>query len=324
MPQQEAIAQPEPVPVEYPEIRAAYRALRDGTASREDLLAIGDKLEANAIYEPDENGAQQLVGFRGKIPKAASNVVYEAAKAARESDDPAAWGKAAKLDEIQGLSFSQAKTFVKALKAGESYTTAVTDAIEAPKEEPIEVNQTENADTEDESTSSSEEKGVVAADPVNEAIKQARSVNNAKLKETIEGLDPEQLETVVAKLADDLSESIGASPESTTLEPLVAAKGIDAYLEKYTIAGTSESVQELHRAVVRTYLDRVAQSNPEALSGIVEASSNSFIRENYKAPERHEATVETRRELIAQPAGDVAVGSQLPNGDRHDRYGLAA
>ncbi len=308
MPQQEALAQPEPVPVEYPEIRAAYRALQNGTATREELIALGDKLEPNTIYEPDENGAQQLVGFRGKIPKAATNVVYEAAKAARESDDPKAWKAAAKLDDIHALSFSQAKALVRSLNQGESFTSAVAAATEAPKHEVVVAEEAESAveasDSEDGATAEKKETTSAAVDT---ALKQLKEAGGAKkVAETLNALDDTQREAVAAKLVTKLTSEL--SERFKDARPGTTAEGLDDYLAGST---TPENVRALQRKAVANLLDDLADRNPLLFDAIVSASTNSFIRENYAVVEELIETGETPREHVAPQAGGIAVKSQL-------------
>lgn len=347
---QEAMIQPEaPVVVNYANLRDAYRALQNGTADRDTLIGLGDEIEANALRETDENGNTR-VSLRGsvirdeqgkavpgkdgqeqhaKIPKAISSAVFEASKAARENADPSAWSKAAKVNEIRDLSFSQTRALIQSLNQGASLEKAYTTASEAPKETPEPETKVEAANEEGKQSKGDDKETQAHANPVDEALRQLKKPESStKLAEAVANLDDKQLESVVNKLSGELSESLGAtSAESIAqIDPIVAAKGLDEYIGKHTLPGADDTVKRLHLAAVRSFLNNIAETAPDTLQAIVLESESSLVRE-YKSDETQSTTVETRREIVAPQAGDVAVRKQLQKGqggfDPND-YDLAA
>ncbi|HEY8999540.1 MAG TPA: hypothetical protein VIM53_04485 [Candidatus Saccharimonadales bacterium] len=355
-PQNSAIAEEQllhtetPIVVNYPNLRDAYRALQDGTADRDLLIKLGDELEANAELQPDENGNMQVVSLRGsvirdehenpvlnenneeqreKIPKAITSAVFEAAKAARESNDPDAWLKAAKIDEISNLDFSQAKSLVRSLNQHASLEKAYEEAAsEKPEETPDEPEVEAEADISDKKAEDkSADKKSEAQRPVDEALKQLKNPESAaKLNEAIEELDGKQREIVVGELSNELSKSLGATSSEgiAKIDASAAAEVLDKYLSKHALLGANSGVQKLRRAAVRNFLNSVAESAPNVLHAIARESESRFVRE-YRNGEAEQVGAEALREDVAAKAGDVAVRSQLQSSHgTRERYNLAA
>ena len=325
---------PEPEPT-LQELRSTFRALQnDEPVDRATLVTLGQKLDAYAEYTTDEQGNRVVKRYRGpskfdeqgnevatNIPQIYAKLIRNAAVAAEnDASTQEDWAKAALADDIQNVSFSQAKTFVRALNEGQIVEQAF-KAAETPvadsNEEPKAIAEDKTDTTEEPHDRTQNEQ------PLNKALDliKGTSPSAEKLGAIIDRLSDKEKQIVAEKLSAELEERIDVGEQTDLAKAVSSAKAIDEYLGEHAGRFAPANVRKLYvnatlklidslgvngQIILQNSTSQLLRTNREHAVQNIEHASNTTPTNTER--ERASRTLQLRR--IGRVAAANAVVSQ--------------